>query len=44
MHQEIMNFLISEALKEVKRQQDMTLTIENDCFKVLKTNDIKELK
>ena len=43
-YKEIMNFLISEALKEVKRQQDMTLTIENDCFKVLKTNDIKELK
>ena len=43
-YKEIINFLISEALKEVKREQDMKLTIENDCFKVLKTKDIKELK
>ena len=43
-YKEIMNFLIGEALKEVRREQEMTLTIENDCFKVLKTKDIKELK
>lgn len=43
-YKEIMNFLIGEALKEVNRQQAMTLTIENDCFNVLKNKDIKELK
>lgn len=43
-YNEIINFMISEALKEVKREQNMTLTIENDCFKVLKNKDIKELK
>lgn len=43
-YKEIINFLIGEALKEVNRQQAMTLTIDNDCFNVLKNKDIKELK
>ena len=43
-YKEIINYMIGEALKEVKREQNMTLTIENDCFKVLKNKDIKELK
>lgn len=43
-YKEILNFMINEAIKEVQKQKEMTLTIDNDVMKTMKTKDIKELK
>lgn len=43
-YKEILNYMINEAIKEVQRQKEMTLTIDNDVMKLMKNNDIKELK
>lgn len=43
-YKDILDFMINEAIKEAKKEQEMTLTIENDCFDVIKNNDIKGLK
>lgn len=43
-YKEILNFMINDAIKEVQKQKEMTLTIDNDVMKTMKTKDIKELK
>jgi len=43
-YKEILNFLINEAIDEVNKQKEMTLTIDNDVVNLMKNNDIKELK
>ena len=43
-YKEILNFLINEAVDEVNKQKEMTLTIDNDVVNLMKNNDIKELK
>lgn len=43
-YREIINYLISETLKKVNKENNMTLTIENNVIEVMNPNDIKELK
>lgn len=43
-YREITNYLISETLKKVNKENNMTLTIENNVIEVMNPNDIKELK
>lgn len=43
-YKELLDILIKEEINNINKQEKMTLTIDSDIFKPLKTKEIKEMK
>ena len=43
-YKEIINYLITQTLKDVNKEKEMTLTIDNNVIDIINPTDIQELK
>ena len=43
-YREILNYILNDTVKEIHKQEDMTLTLETGILKDMLTKDIEEMK